>query len=252
MAAITADAWVSSSGKATIRIWSDEPWTDLTWRIQGSLADFPGVAWTNLYSLWLQNGNGYIDGSWLVIEIESCPDGPFLLSFQHGEKIFVLSEGQITFGSGLIGLNDHQNPITYEASNTVVSSTLSKMFVFFGGDLGSFKGRVSGQLQKDGELHCTLAGNAVDYVLQSSSSSAAWAIPAMVFTDFYWHKEPTGRSEYKMAFREEKRSGGGALRSFTVEMDKDNIYSPVSNAVYDVKSSHGFYIALTDGLEIRS
>lgn len=250
MAAITADAWVSSSGKATIKIWSDEPWTSTAWSIQGSLKDFPGASWTNLYSLWRQSGNGYVDGSWLVIEIDSCPEGPFILTFQHGEKIFILSEGKITFGSTLVGLNDHLKPYTYEAGDFIVDNTLKKAFVFFGGDLKPFKGRVTGQLQKDGELHCILGGNAVDWVVEQGSNELAWSIPAMIFTEFYWLKEPSSRTEYKMVFREQNRSGGQALRSFQVEMDKDRIYSPLTNSVYNVAGDHQFNIALRSSLKI--
>ena len=245
--AITANAWVSASGAATITFWSSVGWTNPAWSLQGNPNEFPSASYISLYKLWQQSGDGVINGNHLTIVIAECPEGFFLVRTEHGDKLFNLSDGMITFGAGLAGTNS-ANVLT-EASNRY--SVRKKAFIFFGGDLKPFQGRSSAQLQKDGVIHAVLGGNAVDWISDAQTAKGSWAIPAMLFTDFFWHINPSGPTEYNLVFKESKRSGTGPVRSYPVTLDKSQIYSPLGTTAFPVKSSNYFKVSLTQGLIVQ-
>lgn len=248
--AITANAWVSPTGSASITFWSAEGWTDPSWRLSGSAGDFPSDTYVSLYSLWTQSGVGEINGSFLKIFLHACPNGSFQIETQHGTKRFMLSEGKLVLGADVVGVND-VNLNFFEAGSKI--STTVNGIVYFGGSLDSFKGRMKAQLQIAGEVHATVGGNAVESITDTTTEYRGnWAIPAAIFTDFYWKHVPSGPTVYDFVFREEKRTGsGGATLSFPIEMDTTRIYSPLATSTYPVRSSDQFTISLSTGLEVR-
>lgn len=248
--AFTADAWVGSNGSATITLWNSDGWTNGSWRISGSVNNFfPDESYTRLYSLWKQSGVGVINGDSLTIFIETVPEGLFSLETERGTKNFVLSEGEISFGAALVGANNIRLD-TYEGVDRYLDNP-KKTLIYFGGDLEPFRGRLSAQLQIDGKLHATVAGNAVDYITGELASDGEWHIPAAAFMDFYWVTTPSKPTVYDFVFKEEKRNGDGVIMSFKVEMDLNRIYSPLATKAYPVSTKDWFFISLSQGLEVR-
>lgn len=243
--AITANAWVDKNGRAVITLWSSTGWVSPEWSIQGGVGQLPDPDYTSLYGYFNRSGEGLISQDFLIVTVEACPKGDFTLYTEKGGKIFNLLEGRFSFSASLVGVNQLNPPVSTEASDIFVDD-LAKGFIYFGSSLEPFKGRFSAQLQVDGKLHAVVGGNAVDLV-DNEFNTGYWAIPAAIFTDFYWHTPPTGPTDYDFVVKEERRGGRGEMKSIPVRMDLTQIYSPLPDSLFPVEPTNIFRISLTTG-----
>lgn len=236
--ALWAGSYLTDGGGAHIDLWSSLGWTSGAWSVDLSTSDVPGYEWMGIFPLFPRNGVGEIDGNFLRIDIPRIKQGNFILRFQYGYKNFMMEGTEISSNAELLAINNLSKNIDLGEERARVEPgplTIPKALILMGSDTKAYMGRQRAQLKVGKEVHAVVMGNAINDFHGEDYYNENWAIPAILFSEYFWLKPPTEPTEYNFVFSAANRGTGTShYQNLKVTMDTEQIYSPTPSAIYDM------------------